>query len=401
MQQSPTRAAGRRTVLSLLAASAFCLAFGPGAVRAGEAPRLSGPFTHENLTIWLVRGESAPGPVPLTLPEAIERGVVEVKETGSVNQLTVENRGSEEVFIQAGDIVKGGRQDRVLSVSLTLPPRSGVLPIAAYCVEQGRWSARTGEDVHRFASAREMLPSREAKIALRAVKSLPAATVEAGHGVEGLDMRANRIGGPIRQQQTAGLPAGRQSAQIPGAQIPGAQTPSAQTPSAQGEVWAKVGEIQAGLSSNLKANVKSARSASSLQLALENDKLAEAQRRFVEALQPVAEKDGDVVGFVFAVNGKLNSADIYASNGLFRKLWPRLLKASATEAISAQGGERQADADLAKVAEFLANPPADVKAEERAPIPGMQLELRATAKSLDSRTRAAGGTVVHRNVLSY
>ena len=397
MQQAPMRAAGRRTVLSLLAASAFCLAFGPGAARASEAPRLSGPFTHENLTIWLVRGESAPGPVPLTLPEAIEKGVVEVKETGSVNQLTVENRGSEEVFIQAGDIVKGGRQDRVLSVSLTLPPRSGVLPIAAYCVEQGRWSARTGEDVHRFASAKEMLPSREAKIALRAVKSPPAATVEAGrnveagHGVEGLDMRANRIGGPIRQQQTAGLPAGRQTAQIPGAQ----------TPSAQGEVWAKVGEIQAGLSSNLKANVKSARSASSLQLALENDKLAEAQRRFVEALQPVAEKDGDVMGFVFAVNGKLNSADIYASNGLFRKLWPRLLKASATEAISAQGGERQSDADLAKVAEFLANPPADAKAEERAPIPGMQLELRATAKSLDSRTKATGGTVVHRNVLSY
>ncbi len=390
MPQAPTRAAGRRTFLSFLAASAFCLAVGPAAVRAADGPRLSGPFTHENLTIWLVHGQSAPGPVPLTLPEAIEKGAVEVKETGSVNELTVENRGAEEVFIQAGDIVKGGRQDRVLSVSLTLPARSGVLPIAAYCVEQGRWSARIGEDVHRFASAKEMLPSREAKIALRAVK--PAAggvdvgnNVEAGRNVEGLGMRANRIGGPIQEQRTASLPARR--------------------PSAQGEVWAKVGEIQAGLSSNLATRVQSERSATSLQLALENDKLAEAQRRFADALEPVAEKDGDVVGFVFAVNGKLNSADIYASNGLFRKLWPRLLKASATEAIGAQGREgardHQPEADLAKVAEFLANPPADVKAEERAPIPGNKLELRSTAKALDSQTRASSGTVVHRNVLSY
>lgn len=387
------RATGRRTFLGFLAASALGLAIGPilspAAVRAGEAPRISGPFTHENLSIWLVHGQSAPGPVPLTLPEAIEKGVVEVKETGNVNELTVENRGAEEVFIQAGDIVKGGRQDRVLSVSLTLPPKSGVLPIAAYCVEQGRWSQRAGEDAHRFASAKEMLPSREAKIALRAVKKAPpggevgsvevGAGVTAGRSVEGLDMRSNRIGRPIQQQRTGERP----------------------SPSAQGEVWAKVGEIQTGLSSNLKARVQSERSATSLQLALENDKLAGAQRRFVEALQPVAEKESDVVGFVFAVNGKLNSADIYASNGLFRKLWPRLIKASATEAISAQAGDKQPDADMAKVTEFVANPPADAKAEERAPIPGMKLELRSSAKSLDSQTKASSGAVVHRNVLSY
>lgn len=376
----------RRSFLSLLAVSALSLAAGwPAALAAGDAPRISGPYNHENLTIYLVHGASTQGPVPLTLPEALEKGVVEVKETGSVNQLTVENRGDEEVFIQAGDIVKGGRQDRVLSVSLTLPPRSGVLPIAAYCVEQGRWSPRAGEDAHRFASAKEMLPSREAKIALRAVKAKPGGVdagnaVEAGRNVEGLDLRSNRIGQPIQQQRAAGL-AGR--------------------PNAQGEVWAKVGEIQAGLSSNLKAKVQSERSATSLQLALENDKLAEAQRRFVEALQPVAEKESDVVGFVFAVNGKLNSADIYASNGLFRKLWPRLIKASATEAIGAMGGERQADADAGKVAEFVARPAADVKAEERAPIPGMMLELRSSASALDSQTRAANGVVVHRNVLSY
>ena len=58
-----------------------------------------------------------------------------------------------------------GKQDRVLSVSLVLPARSGVVPIAAFCVEQGRWSQRAGEDVKTFASADAVLPSRETKLA--------------------------------------------------------------------------------------------------------------------------------------------------------------------------------------------------------------------------------------------
>ena len=60
-----------------------------------------------------------------------------------------------------------------------------------------------------------------------------------------------------------------------------------------------------------------------------------------KALEQAGEKDDDVVGYVFAVNGKLNSADVYPSNGLFRKMWPKLLQASVTEAI----GEKNAGGD--------------------------------------------------------
>jgi hypothetical protein len=42
----------------------------------------------------------------------------------------------------------------------------------------------------------------------------------------------------------------------------------------------------------------------------------------------------DVIGYVFAINGHVNSADVYASRSLFVKLWPKLLKASAVEAIA-------------------------------------------------------------------
>ena len=41
------------------------------------------------------------------------------------------------MFIQSGDIVKGGKQDRILSVSIMIPPLSGRILIEAFCVESG------------------------------------------------------------------------------------------------------------------------------------------------------------------------------------------------------------------------------------------------------------------------
>src|SRR5215470_10193768 len=155
-----------RAAWVMLAATAL---FAVGATAAEpEAYRISGPVVHENLAIYFVHGKSAEGPIPLTLQEALANGSAQVRETGSVNQLEVENTGDTAVFIQSGDIVKGGRQDRVLTVSLIIPPHSGAMPIASFCVEQGRWTARGREDAHRFETASASVPSREAKIAMKA-----------------------------------------------------------------------------------------------------------------------------------------------------------------------------------------------------------------------------------------
>src|SRR5271166_5583704 len=96
------------------------LATSSGGARADfdSAQRLSGPLVSENLAVYFIHGGSSPGPVPLTLQEAIANHTVRVYETDDVNQLAIENRGAEEVFVQAGDIVKGGKQDRTLTVSL-------------------------------------------------------------------------------------------------------------------------------------------------------------------------------------------------------------------------------------------------------------------------------------------
>lgn len=75
---------------------------------------LSGPITHRNLQVFLVHGDSQLETRRYaTLSEALDKGYVVVRETGNVQELTVQNNSKDTiVFLNAGDIVKGGRQDR-------------------------------------------------------------------------------------------------------------------------------------------------------------------------------------------------------------------------------------------------------------------------------------------------
>ena len=51
---------------------------------------VSGPYTHKNLTIFLLHGSNqSQGMAPLTLQEAMKRKLVVVRETGDVNRLTI------------------------------------------------------------------------------------------------------------------------------------------------------------------------------------------------------------------------------------------------------------------------------------------------------------------------
>jgi hypothetical protein len=284
----------------------------PGRARAEPAaPVISGPFTHGNLAIYFVHGPSAPGPVPLTLQEAMAKGAVRVVETGSVNELKIENSGGEDVFIQSGDIVKGGRQDRVLTVSFVLPKNSGGVPVAAYCVEHGRWSARGSENAARFASSYNSIPSREAKLAMKA---------------------------PLAEPENP---------------VPGARALS-ETSARQQEVWNEVAKTQAKLSAGVNASVAAPASQTSLELSLENSKLTEMRAEYVKSLEDKASAT-DIVGLVFAVNGRINSADVYPSNALFRKMWTKLLSAAVTEAVGESQEKEAGESPKAEaVSEFLA-----------------------------------------------
>src|SRR5262245_47604072 len=235
-------------LLALAMFAALCASSGPAPAETAPTPgqRVSGPHVHRNLAIYLVHGANVTDAVPLTLAEALAKGTVLVTETGMVNELRVENTGEEPGFIQAGDIVKGGRQDRVLVVSLLLPPRSGALPISSFCVEPGRWSARGGEDSTRFASATEAMPSRRALIVMAA----PPAPVSAGRTEERTSRTAEQ------RQETFG---------------------GGDTASRQRQVWDSVAKTQTNLAAGIGAPVRAAQSETSLQLSLEHATLKEAQ----------------------------------------------------------------------------------------------------------------------------
>src|SRR5260370_12694843 len=132
--------------------------------------KLSGPYTHENLTIFLIHGnDRIKDKVFVTVQEAIEQKKVIVHETENVNELAVENVSpDQEVFIQSGDLVKGGKQDRLLAFDLIVPPKSGKMPVAAFCVEAGRWQQRGSASLAAFESSSAQVAGKDLKLATKA-----------------------------------------------------------------------------------------------------------------------------------------------------------------------------------------------------------------------------------------
>jgi ARG/rhodanese/phosphatase superfamily protein len=108
-----------------------------GAARVGQAVAHGGL-----LVFWFNAKEQAPALDVVTLDEARKSGALLITERdqATVPELVVENRGKIHVLLLAGEILVGGKQNRVLREDILLPPLSGARPIGVYCVEQGRWN---------------------------------------------------------------------------------------------------------------------------------------------------------------------------------------------------------------------------------------------------------------------
>jgi hypothetical protein len=108
----------------------------------------------------------------------------------------------------------------------------------------------------------------------------------------------------------------------------------------------------------------------------------------------------DVLGYVFAINGKVNSADVYASTALFKKLWPKLLKANAIEAIAELQKNKFEPATVEKVKEFLSEAEKGKSAEKEITA-RVRLETREDDKNIFFETRDAEhkGAWIHRNYI--
>lgn len=240
---------------------------------------------YKNLSIYFLSGKHELDHVGYQiLSEALEQKSATIKETGEVNELSVTNASEHYIFINSGDIVKGGKQDRTIGVDLIIPPHAKNVRLESFCVESGRWSQRGHEEVILFSVSEEVLPSRKLKMAARKNKN-------------------------------------------------------------QSEVWGDIAEQQDKLSVNISSikgshiDVRSGESASSLQLTLENDDLDSIRNDYKVQFISVPDEDDGIIGFAYVVNGELYGADIYNSAALFRKMWPRLLNSVIVEAITDYEGD--------------------------------------------------------------
>lgn len=342
--------------------------------------RVSAPYTHKNLTMFLIHGPDARATRDLiTLQEAMEMKVFIVHETEDVNELVVENISPDhDVFIQAGDIVKGGKQDRVLAISVIIPRNSGKVSIEAFCVESDRWESRGDENEEVFSSSEERIVSRELKIA---TYGDPSGSISgSGSGRGSGSASGSGSGGGIGYGSGDGASAG-----------------SAPALGSQTQVWNQVAVTQTNLSANVTVDVTANASASSLQLSLENKKLKKATEDFVKQFADLTKGKSDVIGYAFAINGKINSADIYLSNHLFVKLWPKMLKAAVTEAISlAKKPKARTAPTAAAVQNFLASADRGIK-KERQTVAKSKVITRASKNEAVYEARDKADLVVHRN----
>jgi hypothetical protein len=133
--------------------------------------RVGEPYHYRNLTVFPLFSSEAASRGYWTLDRALAKGVLRITEKGdaSVPELVAENRADEPVFLMAGEIVRGGKQNRVISQDILLPPRSGPISLDVFCVEQGRWE---GHAKH-FSAEKEA-----AHTALRRELNAPAVSQE-------------------------------------------------------------------------------------------------------------------------------------------------------------------------------------------------------------------------------
>src|SRR5262245_16449469 len=95
---------------------------------------LSAPFVHEHLTVLLILARDHDKREFLTLDRGLDQKLVAVTEMEreQVSALLIENKSDQPLFLQEGDRIQGGKQDRIIVTSLVIPPKSGKMPLPTF-----------------------------------------------------------------------------------------------------------------------------------------------------------------------------------------------------------------------------------------------------------------------------
>ena len=77
-----------------------------------------------------------------------------------MNRLFVENISSDTIIVLGGEVVRGGKQDRMIAHDFMVLPHSGKVDIAVYCVEHGRWTGSEALPDADFEIAMDVAPNK-------------------------------------------------------------------------------------------------------------------------------------------------------------------------------------------------------------------------------------------------
>jgi hypothetical protein len=307
--------------LSLLGALGFVYG-GTAALEPGKADggwRLLEPVTYENLRIFpVVNANSTDTSWFLTLDDGLASGEVQVREQGtegmvrnrdvgirpaysdgaSVNQLVLMNRSKRPLLLLAGELVSGGKQDRIIGKDRLVPAGSEPLPLDVFCVEHGRWSSGTN-----FTDAKTIVhPSVREQAAVQQDQIRVWSAVRSGTTAEVSAAAPIGVGSGVGDAAAAPLAEARISRTI--------------QEDAPTESYNKIYK-----SRNVTGSV--------------DTYVDELQRKF--ARQTAGLKGEHVVGVVVAYGGEVAWSDIFASDDLFRQYWNKLLRSYVVEALTRPG----------------------------------------------------------------
>jgi hypothetical protein len=104
----------------------------------------------KNLRLIPIRPKQGFGnglPHIISLSQALQKGMATISERGTastenVHFLRINNHSDQTIFISSGELISGGRQDRMITRDTLLEANGRDQYVSVMCVEEGRWSEK-------------------------------------------------------------------------------------------------------------------------------------------------------------------------------------------------------------------------------------------------------------------
>ncbi len=305
-------------LLAALMAAVIIYAARPAEARAPmQSYKVLEPIQQGNLTIFPVIAPTTHDTSRfMTLDDGLRSGEVVITEAGrvstmirrplpvphpqgsgaEVNRLVLLNNSDRPLLLLAGEIVTGGKQDRVVGRDRIVPPKSDPVDLSVFCVEPGRWTGTT-----------DKFGATTAQMAQPSVRSRAMA-----------DRNQAQVWEEVRSSRAK---------------------MAAAAPRAAGVVGGTTSYAHTIENSEVKQEI---------------DKVAAPIERSYETVMKQL-KERNAVGVVVAINGRLIWADIFASEALLQKYWPKLVRSYAAESLTAVHDTKTVVPDVASAQAFLNN----------------------------------------------